>query len=271
MKTVIIYYFSGTGNTKWAAERLADILQHYCRVECTAIEKTNFSMVARQLRDADQVVLGFPVYGSTAPLPVLNFIENLPAIQNERMPLTVFATHALGSGDSAYYVGQLLRSKGYSLQRTRHFVMMNNFHVPKFRFYRPDNGRKLLRKLEKAKPGIRSLAEEIVGEKRHIIGDNIWGHFLGNLQRRYIDGALKMIARQFTADNERCSRCGLCARSCPMENVIMTREGVTFGNNCAACLRCYSRCPREAILVGKGSANSKKYPRFKGPPGTNFT
>ncbi len=266
MKTIIIYYFSGTGNTKWAAEFLTEcILQSGYRVECIAIEKTNFAMVKRQLREADQVILGFPVYGSTAPLPVLNFIENIPAIEKGVMPLAVFATHAMASGDSAYYVGSLLKDKGYDLQQTRHFVMMNNFHVPKFRFYKPDNGSKLFRKLEKAKPKIQAFADEIVREKKHIIGNRMWGHLLGNLQRRYIDRAIGMLITQFEVAEDRCSDCGLCVRICPMENILKTRDGITLGNNCAVCLRCYSQCPSEAILIGRDSANSKKYPRYKGP------
>lgn len=271
MKTIVVYYFSGTGNTKWTAEYLAEcITGHHCRIHCEAIEKATVSSVKRQLEAADQLVIGFPVYGSTAPRPVLNFIQNLPEAPKKGMKLAVFATHAMGSGDTAFYVGRLLAAKGYELRQTRHFVMMNNFHVPSFRFYKPDNGKKLLRKLEKNKPRIKVLAEEIAGEKPHIIGNQIFGHFIGNLQRKYIDRTLQKVSAQFMVREDRCSGCGLCVQICPMENIMKTRDGITFSNNCAVCLRCYSQCPEEAVLIGKGTADVFKYPRFKGPPGTKF-
>ena len=47
-----------------------------------------------------------------------------------------------------------------------------------------------------------------------------------------------------TAD---CTSCGLCARSCPMENITMADRHPVWGPSCALCLRCYHICPSHAV------------------------
>ena len=48
-----------------------------------------------------------------------------------------------------------------------------------------------------------------------------------------------------------CTGCGLCSRSCPMENIAMKDGHPRWGNRCALCLRCYHICPAHAVAYGK--------------------
>lgn len=265
MKSIIIYYFSGTGNTWWVANTLQQQLRaKKYQVECYSIETLTEEDVIEQVNVTEHIVLGFPVYGSTAPRPMLDFIQQFPIATNKQS-ISIFATQAMASGDSAYHIGLLFSHKGYELKQTRHFIMMNNFHIPKFRFYRPKNDYHLDKRLERTLPKVENFAKEISNGYKHIIGNNIFDHLLGDLQRRNIDKAINSVSKEFKVDTTCCIKCGKCQRICPTQNIEMCQGTYKFGNKCALCLRCYSQCPTAAILIGEGTKNEHKYPRYKGP------
>ena len=63
---------------------------------------------------------------------------------------------------------------------------------------------------------------------------------------------------------EECTLCGRCERICPMENITVDSEAVTFDGTCVFCLRCINNCPAEAVQVGNLSVNKA---RWHGPGG----
>lgn len=265
MKSIIIYYFSGTGNTWWIANELQQQLtaqKH--QVKCYSIETLTTENVLEHVKDADHIILGFPVYGSTAPKNMLNFIHQFPSTTNGQS-VSIFATQALASGDTAYHIGQMFIEKGYNLKQTMHFRMMNNFHIPKFRFYRPKNDYRVDKLHQKSLPKVEKLALAITNDEKHIIGKNILDRFLGNLQRSHIDKVIDTVSKEFKIDTTRCINCGKCERICPTQNIKMCSCTYKFEDNCILCLRCYSQCPKSAILIGEGTKNEVKYPRYKGP------
>ena len=265
MKKITIYYFSGTGNTWWVADRLQQQLKSNGHpVECYSIEALSKESIEKQIDTADHIVFGFPVYGSTAPGLMYDFIRHFPNASNKK-PVSIFATHAMASGDSAYYIGLFLTRKGYELIQTRHFTMMNNFHIPKFRFYRPRNDWKLDRLLEKTLPKVKAFAADISSNKARIIGNTLLGHLLGRTQRKHIDKVIGLVSKSFTVDTARCVNCEKCMRICPTRNIVKCQHTYAYANHCILCLRCYSQCPTSAILIGKGSEDERKYPRYKGP------
>lgn len=265
MKNIIIYYFSGTGNTWWISKELQQLLsEQEHQVQCYSIETLTMENVLEQVKDIDHIILGFPVYGSTAPRLMANFIHQLPtAVKNQSV--TTFATHALASGDTAYHIGQMLIEKGYNLKQAIHFRMMNNFHIPKFRFYKPKNNHRVDKLNQKSLLKIKKLALAINNNQNHIIGKNIIGYALGKFQRNHIDKLIDKVSEEFKIDTIHCINCGKCQRICPTQNIKQCKDTYEFGHNCILCLRCYSQCPKSAILIGEGTKNEVKYPRYKGP------
>lgn len=166
MKRIAIYYFTGTGNTWWVGNELKRILT----LKGYTVDLFSIDMVTdinEEIEIYDQIVFGFPIYGSTAPSNVMEFIDKFPK-SSLNQKITVFGTHGLVSGDSAYYIGKEFMDNGYDLRQTRHFIIMNNFRVPKFKSSKPRTDHKLDRNLNKASKEIQILAEEIVMDKKHI-------------------------------------------------------------------------------------------------------
>ena len=69
----MIFYFSGTGNTKWAAERLAEITGE----ELLFIPEIAGSDCHFLLQEDERIGFCFPVHGWRPPFLVREFIKNL--------------------------------------------------------------------------------------------------------------------------------------------------------------------------------------------------
>ncbi len=267
MKKFVIYYFSGTGNTWWVAKELHQRLNTPgMQAQCHSIEAFSWEAVPEQVKQADHILFGFPVYGSAAPRLMKDFIRQFPAARSGQS-VSVFATQALASGDTSYHVGQSLVQKGYRLQQAVHFRLMNNLHIPRFRFYRPKNDHRVAKLQQKSLPKLEALVQGITDNKVCITGNNPLGHALGNLQRKYEDQLVTFASKEFQVDQGRCLDCGKCIRICPVQNIQKQDDTYKFGDRCILCLRCYSQCPSCAILIGEGSRDVTKYPRYRGPGG----
>ena len=67
--------------------------------------------------------------------------------------------------------------------------------------------------------------------------------------------------RRFRVDDEKCIRCGTCVSVCPMNNIKLVDDKVTYKHNCECCLACIHWCPKVAIEHMK----TKGIPRYHHP------
>ena len=54
---------------------------------------------------------------------------------------------------------------------------------------------------------------------------------------------------KFTVDPEKCKKCGLCFKTCPVEAITWKKKEVAFidTDKCIKCMSCYDKCPFDAI------------------------
>ena len=64
---------------------------------------------------------------------------------------------------------------------------------------------------------------------------------------------------KFRADNTKCTSCGICAKSCPVDNITMVEGLPQWQHNCTMCLSCIHRCPTVAIQYGKETIKKGRY------------
>jgi ferredoxin len=57
--------------------------------------------------------------------------------------------------------------------------------------------------------------------------------------------------------NDRCAKCGICAKVCPANNVVVTGR-VNFSDRCEGCLACVHLCPQNAIHL-KNEKSDKRW------------
>ena len=253
-----IFYFSGTGNTWWVGNQIAEELQeHGCQAQPISIEQVTDDEAHELIEKAAMVGIGYPIYGSDAPLIMQAFIENLPAVTGQK-PMFIYVTQAAWSGDGAYFMRKLIEAKGYQIRWAVHFNMPNNINA--------DLGwiitmiLKLFQaKLPHAAERAAKLAQHIVDNQPWIMGKSSFLSF-GWTQRFFFrkgfDSSHKNI---WSVDAEKCTSCGRCVRLCPVDNITLVDGLPQFGDQCNICLRCFNYCPELAILAYKRPYNPQMF------------
>ncbi len=258
---VTIFYFSGTGNTAWAVNKLADKLGKLnykvklmsCEYECN---------ISLEIDSCDIVGLAFPIHSSFAPSLFQNFFEKLPACRGKA--LIALTTAAMTAGDVLWHELKKLRNRGYIPLVFSNIIIGNNMHLPLLSPIPVTKSDRLRKNLEKADKKIDKMVNYIIENTKHIEGTNIFGRLLGITQRSIAEKFESLAFKGFYAD-ESCIKCGWCVNNCPVKNIQKDVGGVKFLNNCMLCMRCYSFCPNQSIQLTEKTKDTKRYERYKGP------
>ncbi len=256
---ISIFYFSGTGNTKWVAEKTSEKLNlKGFSVETHSIEKINAEEIIPD--DFEQIGIMFPVYSSTAPPPMVEFLKKLPKANGT--PVFAVACAWLFGGHTAFDYTNQLSENGYKPYLFANVLMPNNINLPPFGWIPIKNGKQIRSKLMKAERKIERLISKIINLEPLEEGNSWLSRKSDNAQRKGADN--EDMVNYYVDEN--CISCGWCVENCPTNNIQFDdNKKPVFGDNCISCVRCYSRCPKEAIQSRYKNKSSSGYVRYKGP------
>ncbi len=235
---ICIYFFSGTGNTRFIAE---DMQQRFnaSGSQCSLVPMESVTKGDAELKpeDYDLVGLGFPVHAYDAPRVVYQFLELLPAA-----PIRYFLFKTAGDkllyGGSTRQMRMLLANKRWKLAYESFFVMPANMASPA----KPD---KIARLVATAKLHSAETVADILAGTRKILPDSTSQRVSSLLNRLETRGCRKGSHHWRAGDN--CILCGKCVRECPTNNIEIVEGKVVFGDKCIFCQRCWWNCPTRAI------------------------
>jgi len=259
MKTISIFYFSGTGNTKYAVDYfVSQINKKGFDANSYSIEyELEFDLITKV---SDIVLFFYPIYVSDLPNNMKEFINNLP---NQKLDVGTICTQYMFSGDGGYVFNKKLRKKGYNHKWSFQVNMPNNLCLPSFPIKTIDDYQKLEPKLVKSKKKIDKIVEIIASEKKHLSDKGILNLIAGLTQRPFYNFSISKNQKSLNVNTDKCTRCALCISACP-KNVIVEEGDIVDHfdkKNCVSCFRCINFCPFEAIEY-----NGKlKKPLYKGP------
>jgi len=259
LKKGIIYYFSGTGNTLFAGEKIQDCLKkNGISAELKAIDKIDS---VQSQGKYDFIIIGTPVYAFYPPKLVIDFVKSLPAVKGK--PAILFCTCGGMPGMTLKYIRNLLKKKGYDVIYESSYMFPDNVN---FLF-----GRNL--EDEKEMSGKISLAKEKIGEDIKSILSCKRSYVKVNFATVIFSGVINFFFSKFALNNvkwiadNRCIFCGVCEMNCPTKNIVVKKDKriVRFGKNCCFCTRCYNFCPVKAIQYKKLGKTEKfrRYDWFK--------
>lgn len=240
----VIFYLSGTGNSLYAAQQLAEKLED-CRLE------TIGSYLRKPYAVEDEVVgIVSPVYCFALPPMMAQFLEKLQA-----KPNYCFGVVTMGGnqGRALKQMSEALAAKKVTLNYAQTVLMPDNF------FGIPEETRQKV--LSASEPVIAKIAEEVAERKEDVASVKeamLWKLFGTSASWWYLKNRLKF--NVMSVDASKCVGCGICADICQMKNITLVEGKPVFGDNCANCFGCAHWCPQTAINAGKLILdNAKRY------------
>ncbi|NCC10359.1 MAG: 4Fe-4S ferredoxin [Bacteroidia bacterium] len=249
----MIFYFSGTGNSRWIAEQLAEA-QHETLLfipECMRNESYQFTLQAQE-----KIGFVFPIYSWGPPAIVLDFIRRLQFLNYQHHYLFFVCSCGDDVGLTEDVFVKLIRSKGWGCDAGFSVAMPNNYVLlPGF-----DVDPKVLeeKKRHDAMDVLEKINESI--ERREKLFRCHKGTFPW-LKTRLINPLFNrrpIDTRRFLA-TDACIGCARCVKSCPVQNISLVHGKPVWGENCTSCLACYHVCPQQAVQYGSRTKGKGRY------------
>jgi ferredoxin len=256
-RSTVVYFTTGTGNAfrggTWLVER--------ARAMGTEARLVNMADAApaRDFAPGPSTLVGVlsPAHGFTAPWSVIRFVLRLPggrgthACTGFTRAGTKFGRLFLPGfeGTANYLVALILWLKGYKVRGVVALDMPSNW-MSLHPGYKDPSARAMV---ERQRLRMERYAERILSGKRS------FGHFVSlalglvilPVSLGYLLVGRFFLGKLFFASN-RCTGCGLCARSCPNHAIRMwgrtPRPYWTL--DCESCMRCMAYCPTQAVEAG---------------------
>ncbi len=233
-----LFYFSGTGNTRYVAELFQKELEKGANsVELLPMEDYTKSGTSPDLSPYNLIGIGFPVHAFDAPSLVYNFLKLLPTGKQQ-----YFLFKTAGSkfmyGGSTRKLRMELADKGWKLKHESFYEMPANMAS------KVDEAKNEVR-IRRACDQVALAVQQILAGERVVLPDTDLQRTFSIINRLESRGCRKG-SRFWTVKNT-CIHCGLCVRECPTANISESEGSLEFGDKCIFCLRCWWNCPTRAL------------------------
>lgn len=240
----MIFYFTGTGNSLFAAKRVLSEGERLINIaDAMKNDEYEYKVLA-----GENVGFVFPVYFYTVPNIIRDFASKIKLEGAEY----VYAIITCGGGISqaGAVFKKILGRNNISLNYVTSLLMPDNsmlfYQIPPVE----DSRERLLnaeQKLFVLKEAIDKRFESAIG-KGTVVSD------LVGLGYKLCDNTAKFYAE------DSCTGCGMCAKNCP-ENAIEMKDGKPkwVKSKCQKCSACICRCPKQAIQYGNATKKRNRY------------
>lgn len=247
-----LFYFTGTGNSLYIAEKIA-AKTNYQLCEISAALSNSDS-----LNCADTEVLGlvFPLYSFGVPEMVERLLKNLHGANSTTYVFAIISCGSSGYGIVNEQLSELLSHKNLALNYVAFQHMPSNY----IKLFKPPT-------LEMAKRDIQNqdaTIKQIIDDISHKLSKNITKSIFSPLYQFIYKGWRKQLencAQKFSVQTT-CTGCGLCVKLCPEQNISLINTKPKWANNCQDCLACINACPTHSI---QANMFTKIYGRYLNP------
>lgn len=244
----MIFYYSGTGNSKYAAKRIADALGDTLLSMNERIKAGDVSPV----ETGERLVVVTPTYAWRIPRIVRDWLMKTELRGAERIWFVMTCGSEIG--DAGRYNDALCKAKGVGCMGTAQLVMPENY-IAMFNAPQADEARAIV---AKAEPDIDRVIASIRAEEA-------FAPTRRGLYDRFMSGPVNPIFYSFCvkADaftvSDACVGCGRCEKLCPTNTVTLRDGKPVWGKGCTHCMACICYCPAAAIEYGKKSLGKPRY------------
>lgn len=249
----MIFYFSGTGNSKWVADSIADNTGEHTLSMAEAIHGRDFIF---ELSDDEVLGFVFPVHAWGLPLIVIRFISQIRIVNYSCQYVFFVMTCGDDTGLAPnLFVKALNRhglhcNGGFSVQMPNSYILMPGFDI--------DSKAVQKDKLAKGSERIKEISAYINNrENRFTCHKGVFPAL-----KTYI---LKPLFFKYMIDDKpfhiegACNMCRVCEHSCPVSNIHLKGGEPVWSGHCIMCLACIHRCPSGIIQYGNRTQNKGRY------------
>lgn len=242
----MVLYFSGTGNSRYVAERIAKISGDEIISINQRLKANDYKAVASE----KPFVFVGPVYAGRLPRVMEEYIRKVDFTGTKRVYF--ICTCAQTPWVTAEYVEKLCKEKSFALLGFNSVVMPQGYIAGGGTQPKEVNDKIL----EKAEPQIIKIAENI--RNTQMLPKEQPGKAVMSKVLNPIMYAFMISAKSFTA-TDKCTSCGKCAERCPLNNVKLINGRPVWGKECTHCMACIAGCPTEAVEYGKKTQGKPRY------------
>lgn len=241
----MIVYFSGTGNSRFAARYLA----HLSGDDIRAITDIN-----APITQGETLGIVCPVYAWDAPEKLYDFLEkNFLGTHWTYVYVVITCGKNIGLTiehlkKSLLNLGITLNA-GYSLCMPSNYILAGDVPSPE---EQTQSLRKALYTLDEIHQNVNREKKDIVQVERGKL-PSVLTYVLHPLFKKY-----GRKTKPFHA-TDKCTQCGFCVDICPEKTISLHDGKPMWRESCQQCLACIHRCPVRAIEYGKATVKKGRY------------
>ena len=248
----MIFYFSGTGNTRFVAEQIAAGIGEELVFIPDAIRDNRFEF---EIGSDETVGFCFPTHGWQPPRIVREFIRRLKINANYVWALTTCGDNM---GETMTILNKELAAIGLKASTVFSVIMPESYVCLPFMY--TDTEEKERAKIAEARKQLPHIIECIRARKTGVEElekggtPRLYSYVIG----AYFNARM-VNDKKFTVDADMCIKCGKCQKVCPVDNITGTPPVWNHNGRCTSCLACYHYCPTHAINFGKITRKRGQY------------
>lgn len=272
--TKLIFYFSGTGNSKYLAKKLAGNKAIISIAEAVYTQQFEYDVEPGQT-----VGFVFPIYFWGYPSIVEEFLGkvSLKGYNNESNPIFMAASCGGSTGLTDKMVAKILSSRGYKLNGAYSVKMPDNYIIM-YDLLTPEKDIDPILRLADLR------MEDIIKDVNSLTPSS-------RVNRSMITrGFFPWLATAFSYPiyrngrktapfwaGDECIGCGICEKICPSHTIKMVKKEINLPElkeamrpvwiapQCIQCLACLHHCPVRTIQYGNKTSKRGRYvnPKIK--------
>ena len=245
----MILYFTGTGNSRYVARKIAEEINDELVSMNDLIKQGNTD----ELISNKPFVFVCPTYAWRLPIIVTDFIKKIKFSGNNKVYFVMTCGGDISK--SINYIQKLCNYKEFELKGLAEIKMPENYIAL---FSAPDK--------ETAKEIIKEADEKISKFTSDIRNENNFMLFdPSGLKGTIKSGITNTLFYKFIVHakgfhvTKKCIGCGKCVKLCPLNNITLKDNKPIWGNECTHCMACICACPTKAIEYKNKTQNKERY------------
>ena len=247
-KKMIIFYFSGTGNSLYVAKEIAKTFEHVDIVAIPqAIDEKRFVY-----ENYSQVGFVMPLYFMGMPVMVKEFIDKI-SIPNAAYIFSI-VTRAYTKGLVFTEINKMLIKKGKNLNYGKYISFPDCY----IRWDQAHDEKSQLKVFKKAEEQLEIIKQEILGEDIFIQKEGEILTSTSFVVNKIWSIRLPSINKSFKVSSD-CIQCGICIKICPAKNIELEDNVIKWNEKCQDCMACVQSCPSKAIYFNSRTKSKKRY------------